>query len=335
MPVLTQTIRTLSRPECLICGSHGKPRYAGVSDPYGGVMGAWDVKECPQPSCGVVWLDPAPLAEDLHLAYQQYFTHADDPADDGPGGTSLRAALYSHYRAAFALPAALVGLGSAKTHLDNMCLTGFKPGKLLDVGCGNGTFLNRMRQRGWEVHGVDFDPKAIRSAMQKYGLQLKHGDLKSASFSAETFDAITLSHVIEHVPDPLELLVEVRRVLKAGGTTVITTPNPASLGHQLFRSHWFGLDAPRHLYLFPLNALHELARRAGFSNIRTTSSAAHADIFMGASISIQTAPQHTAVYLPRPSLLRTAKAVYYQYREHLGLRQNPDLGEEAVLTCGK
>ena len=120
------------------------------------------------------------------------------------------------------------------------------------------------------MEGVDFDARAIHRAKAKFGLELHVGDLKSAGFQGAYFDAITLSHVLEHVPDPIALLVEVRRLLRPGGRMIVTTPNPASLGHQLYRSHWFGLDAPRHLWLFTLSALQRLGTQAGFSSTNGT-----------------------------------------------------------------
>ena len=115
----------------------------------------------------------------------------------------------------------------------------------------------------------------------------------------------------------------------------LTTPNPSSLGHRQFGSYWFGLDAPRHLHLFPVRTLSELARRAGFKVLEARSSAANADIFIGASISIETAPNHRTLHLPPPSLSRTLRAIRWQYREHFALKSRPDCGEEGVLICVK
>jgi 2-polyprenyl-3-methyl-5-hydroxy-6-metoxy-1,4-benzoquinol methylase len=188
-----------------------------------------------------------------------------------------------------------------------------------------------MHQADWSVDGVDFDAKAIATASSKYGLNLRHGDLASAHFPDGTFDAVTLSHVIEHVPDPVALLGEVRRVLKPGGRMVVTTPNCESYGHREFKEHWFGLDAPRHLHIFSPQTLSEAGRRAGFRVLKAASTAASADIFFGASYSIRNAPGHQTSHEPPPNLLRVLRAAGWQYREHFALRHDPCCGEEALL----
>jgi 2-polyprenyl-3-methyl-5-hydroxy-6-metoxy-1,4-benzoquinol methylase len=278
-------------------------------------------------------LDPAPLVEDLHEIYRNYFTHPE--AKGGSSESRMRQILYRLYLGVTAVPAALAGLRSSKLMLESMYLQEQKPGSLLDVGCGDGAFLNRMRHRGWTVNGVDFDPGAIRGAKVKYGLDLRLGDLHSASFADNAFDAVTMSHVIEHVPDPQALFQEAHRILRPGGRLVLTTPNPSSYGHREFKAHWFGLDVPRHLYLFPLNVLTSLGRQAGFQGTEAWSSAARADTFLGASLSIRNATHHKSEYFPRPSVLRTLRAIRLQYSEHWGLRTDPACGEEAVLVCTK
>ena len=149
-------------------------------------------------------------------------------------------------------------------------------GRLLDVGCGNGRFLAQMRKLGWEVVGVEPDPEAVRIAKERFGLEVFQGTLEEAGFPDNSFDAITMNHVIEHVPDPIRLLAECRRVLKPGGKLVVVTPNIWSLGRRLFGEHWRGWEVPRHLFLFSPKSLRTCAERAGLvvQNLRTTSKGA-------------------------------------------------------------
>jgi 2-polyprenyl-3-methyl-5-hydroxy-6-metoxy-1,4-benzoquinol methylase len=216
-----------------------------------------------------------------------------------------------------------------------MFLDEIRPGKLLDVGCGDGEFLNLMRGAGWAVDGIDFDSEAIENAKRKYGLELRHGVLGNFEFAENSFDAITLKHVIEHVPDPIGLLREVRRILKTDGRMTVVTPNSLSFGHSHFKEYWFGLDPPRHLQVFSAKGIASCAERAGFQVIETRSTAANADIFIGASYSIRDSQDHRSSHRPAPSFFRTAKAVYGQYREHFLLKSSPDRGEEAVLLAEK
>jgi SAM-dependent methyltransferase len=326
-------IRTTPQPCCFLCGTAGSYLYRGLVDSFFDAPGKWDFKQCPK-SCGLIWLDPRPVDQDLHLAYQRYFTH-------GGGDEKLNAAarlrnfLYQGYRAAAVLPQAVTGLRKSKIQMERMFLEDLAPGKLLDVGCGDGIFLNRMQKLGWTVDGLDVDSKAIENAKSRYGLSVHQGDLSRVRFPDNSFDAVTLSHVIEHVPNPLALLLEVRRIAKPGARLVLTTPNNSSFGHQKFQTAWLGLDPPRHLHIFSLPSLRQLGLLADLRILSVSSTAVNADIFIGGSLSIRSASDRRTNYEPPPNLSRLLKSVWAQYREHFALPAHPDGGEEAVLVCAK
>ncbi len=130
-------------------------------------------------------------------------------------------------------------------------------GVLLDVGCGNGRFLDGMQQLGWHTKGVEFNEGAA-NLCKKSGLDVHHGDLLSAKFDDETFDVINVSHVIEHVPDAKAFFIELARVLKKNGTLIIKTPNCDALGRTYLNTHWYHNDVPRHLSLFSKQSLNTL-----------------------------------------------------------------------------
>jgi SAM-dependent methyltransferase len=144
-----------------------------------------------------------------------------------------------------------------------MFLQGAHVGKLLDVGCGSGKFLNRMRLLGWIPFGTDLDPDAVEYMKTRYQIDGLAVSAEKMEFQAETFDAITLNHSIEHLHDPLTALVKCERFLKPGGTLSIKTPNLDSMGYTRFREAWIHLDPPRHLHLFSLQTLVTCIRRAG------------------------------------------------------------------------
>lgn len=279
-------------------------------------------------------MNPTPLTADLHKAYAKYFTHA---ADEGQSAQSfnLRELLYSIYRFLNFPGWWITGIAAEKTSRARMFIKGGNGGRLLDVGCGDGKFLYSMQQKGWIVDGIDFDSKAIQSAKIRYGLDLRHGDLTQAALPGSTFDVVTMSHVVEHLPEPAQVLAEIRRLLKPAGRLILTTPNVKSLGSQKFGSAWFGLDAPRHLNLFTPNALAKLAGQAGFQQVTTHSSSASADVFFGASFTLQDFQGHRMGHQPTPNLTRTFKAACWQYREHFALREDPECGEELVAICTK
>ena len=137
-----------------------------------------------------------------------------------------------------------------------------KNGKLLDVGCGNGRYLDGMKKLGWQTQGVEFNASAVE-VCKLSGLTVHHGDLFSAHFDSNSFDVINVSHVIEHVPNPLAFFTELARVLKPNGSLVIKTPNSMALGRRLFNTNWYANDVPRHLYLFSHQNLLVLANSCG------------------------------------------------------------------------
>jgi 2-polyprenyl-3-methyl-5-hydroxy-6-metoxy-1,4-benzoquinol methylase len=313
--------------------------YSDLEDRMFGIPGNWPLRSCNNADCGMCWLDPTPLEADIGLLYKTYNTHRqENPKQVFLAG--LRSWLYRGYIAATYLPSTMLGLSNAKRQITCMFLEDLPPGRVLDVGCGDGGFLHRMHQLGWSATGVDFDPKAIENAQARYGpaLTLLNTDLSRAHFLDDSFDVITMSHVIEHVPDPVALMVEARRVLKSGGRLVMTTPNVKSFGHGKFRDCWWGLDAPRHLQIFTLAALKQCARKASFAVIEATSSAANADTFIGGSFGFLSAKELDkggSGSRVEFNFLRGLRSLLLQYREACQLRRNPECGEEAVLICQK
>jgi SAM-dependent methyltransferase len=230
-PARSKTIRTFPKPACLLCGRTGEVLYSGLEDHLFSAPGAWQLKRCTGPDCKLLWLDPAPLPEDLWLAYETYYTHMGFGA--GPPSLVFRACRFAYLRA-LKLTAILTGLARESRRFQDMLISDLPGGRLLDVGCGDGHFLNRMAQQGWEGTGIDFDAGAVENGRKKYGLDLIAADFQTASFSSSGFDAVTMTHVIEHVPDPVACLDKCRQLLKPGGRLVVSTPNPLSLGHQRF-----------------------------------------------------------------------------------------------------
>ncbi|MEN9848312.1 MAG: hypothetical protein RL368_1052 [Pseudomonadota bacterium] len=320
-------LRTYPQPKCLLCGSTGRIIHPQLQDHLFGVAGSWELKACENPSCGLAWLDPMPLTEDLALAYQQYYTHT---ANTQSYATFWKRLDHGIYRRLNKLLGKLTGLYAQQQRAAHLFL---EPpyGKLLDVGCGSGRFLQQMRTVGWEIEGTDFDPKAAATAHAEYGLTVRVGDLASIAYPNEQFDAITLQHLIEHVPDPIALLQECRRILKPQGRLVLVTPNLESWGHQYFASAWRGLEPPRHLYLYARQNLQNLAARSGFTQSQTFTTATGAEYILGDSFKISAGLSHqihTGSYL-------FSKAWLLQYYEFWLLRKHPELGEELFLIAQK
>ena len=137
--------------------------------------------------------------------------------------------------------------------------------RILDVGCGNGAFLARMRSYGWDVRGLDPDPAAA-SAARALGIDVLVGTLEDSTWPEGWFHAVTMSSVIEHLHDPGAALAECRRLLAPGGTLHLVTPNTGALGAERFGVNWRGFEAPRHLVLFDRRSLSLLVEAQGFDD---------------------------------------------------------------------
>lgn len=267
-------------PECPACGARERwPRPWRARD-YMGLGGEdeWLLWRCA--ACDSLVLDPRPDEASLPLAYGSYYTH-EPAAATAPRG--LAWALFNGYlRAHFgwlrqprlaagrwlcaAVPPLALKLDFYGRHLFARDFP--ERGLLLDLGCGNGEFLEQAREMGWRTLGVDFDPEAA-AACRARGLEVLAGTVHDLlPERAGTIDVATLSHCIEHVPDPRAVLVAVRALLRPGGAIWIATPNPGGLGLRVFGSAWRGLEASRHLCVPSQRALRRMLADAGFESIR-------------------------------------------------------------------
>jgi 2-polyprenyl-3-methyl-5-hydroxy-6-metoxy-1,4-benzoquinol methylase len=268
-------LRVRPAPACPLCGGEGEVLYTGMRDRVFSVAGVWSFRLCR--ACGLAWLDPQPLPEEIGKLYEEYVTHSvlEQPhrtlagmAEQFRNGILRSAFGYQNLgggMAAQILGRLLAWVAPMRDRVGGtvMWLTAHPGGRLLDVGCGNGEFLARMRALGWSVAGVEPDPAAARLAREKFGLDITLGSLPHAELSPQSFDAVATNHVFEHVLDPVAFLRDCRDVLKTGGRLTLTTPNLDSLGHRWGGIHWVGLDPPRHLMLFTRRALAACAERGG------------------------------------------------------------------------
>jgi 2-polyprenyl-3-methyl-5-hydroxy-6-metoxy-1,4-benzoquinol methylase len=141
--------------------------------------------------------------------------------------------------------------------------TGKKTGDLLDVGAGTGAFSKIMKDAGWVVTGLEPDETARKNAFDINGLQLLSPD-HLYQFSADSFDAITMWHVLEHVHDLHGYLDKYHSILRNGGRLVIAVPNYTSYDAAIYQQFWAAYDVPRHLYHFSPESMSNLADKKGF-----------------------------------------------------------------------
>jgi methionine biosynthesis protein MetW len=202
----------------------------------------------------------------------------------------------------------------------------------LDVGCGSGILLARMKSLGWDAYGIEVDANAVQAARDR-GLDIRHGQLADCKFPDNHFDAVHLSHVIEHVYEPAALLRECHRVLKPGGTLVVLTPNTASWGHRRFKEWWLNLDPPRHLILFNRRNFRALVEKAGFTITRLDSSIHSAWVYGGLSRAGERTGRAEMSELGKPGLL--VYGAFFQLGERLRRWFDPEAGDEILLIAKK
>lgn len=223
---------------CNFCGnSHTKILYI-LRDFQLGIPGEFTLVKCT--NCGLLFLNPQPTWEELQPYYPEWYDSflLKYPSFIQRYGMVRRCRVVSKYQ---------------------------RGGRLLDVGCSTGIFLNEMRRSGdWDVYGVEPVAFPARIARERFGLRVFQQTLIEAKLPENYFDVVTWWDVLEHTPNPKECLQETYRILKPGGWVFIQTPDPNSWEAKLFGPYWRGFEAPRHLHIFPVPTLTNQLGLLGF-----------------------------------------------------------------------
>lgn len=332
-------IRTRRQPECHVCGNGGELAHADLTDRLFGAPGEWTLWRCGNAACGLLWLDPVPLDEDLPRLYECYYTHVIARSRTRAGvlrDALTRAYLHAAYGAKRSrlLPALMtIAPGfRAQLALQVFGLQAVEGGRLLDVGCGSGAVLERMADLGWKCEGIDFDERAVEAARAR-GLNVRVGSLEEQAYPAGTFDAVVMNHVIEHVPDPRAMLSECLRILKPGGQFACTTPNARSWCHSLFGPDWRGLEPPRHLHIFTRSSLSLLMQESPWSGIEVQTSIGNTHWLAWASWQLKRSGQLGMG--TRPGLWGSAWGRLLQVAASLRHLVDAETGEEILVRAVK
>ena len=145
--------------------------------------------------------------------------------------------------------------------------TFFRSGRILDVGCGTGDFLNKCKSKNWETKGVEPSEIARNQAINNHKLDVEEStDLSKLEGE---FDIITMWHVLEHVPNLNETLVQFNQLLSKKGKIIIAVPNLESYDAKYYKEYWAAYDLPIHLYHFSKKSICTLFEKHGFSLRKT------------------------------------------------------------------
>ncbi len=214
---------------CPLCGSQDSELFQIAGDLNWKTEGTFTYLTCVQ--CGLIYLS-SPLSQDqLHKAYPPSYQEKQD-----------------------------LNLRRKVRMVESVAIKG----RLLDIGCGRGFFLDEMRKRGWEVEGVDFSRQSAEAAEKDFGLRVKQAPIEDVLLPQGHYDCITLWHTLEHLTSPLLCLEKVHAALKMNGHLVIAVPNGMSWQARFFGRYWYHLDAPRHLTLFSQEVLRTFLEKMGF-----------------------------------------------------------------------
>jgi len=226
-------------PPCILCGTD---RFHTIL-----IKDSWHYRECC--NCRLVALHPRPTLQTLMHSYDAYLP------EDSPAIAQW---------AKLVKPVINVSAELITARTQNC-------GRLLDVGCGYGFFMERMGRAGWSVEGIEVSPTGRRYARQRWGFDVHARPLEELNLPQDLYDVVTLFYVIEHVDDPIKVLNTVKRILKPGGLILLrwphTTPIVKLLGpwaHRLDLYH-----TPYHLYDFSPANMTRLLKVTGFRGIET------------------------------------------------------------------
>lgn len=202
--------------------------------------------------CGFVYVSPRPDAKELYALYGETYFHN---AESGVVGYTN----YIHDE-----PNIRRTAQRRMKQLENYV----RPGRLLDVGCATGFFMDEARKRGWTVEGLDVSSFGVDYARKHFGLKTHHGALTELDFENGSYDLVTMWDVIEHVPDPTAYVRRAAELLRTGGVISLATPDVDSLPARLAGKRWVGFKlSEEHVYYFSVNTLSRMLEAAGFEVI--------------------------------------------------------------------
>ncbi|PYR67071.1 MAG: hypothetical protein DMF87_19025 [Acidobacteria bacterium] len=237
----------MEQVSCNLCGSRDQSRVILGRDRLMKLGDSFQVVRCRR--CRLAYLNPRPTAAELSAHYpNEYNAFVRD---------------YVHHR-----PRGLMKVGADMITRRRIPRSA-AAGRALEIGSGGAAYLLALRERGWEVHGVEVSAELAQHARETFGLDVRTGPAETQllAFPDNHFDLVAMWHVLEHLSDPAAVLTQIRRILKPGGRLMLELPNFTGVSRFLFRTYWMALDLPRHLYHFTPATLETMLARAGFCDI--------------------------------------------------------------------
>ena len=228
----------MNNKKCPWCESEKTQIYLWIKDEFL-TQEEFHIYECQK--CGLLFTNPRPTKDKIGAYYksQDYYSHQENKHGFIPK-------IYERVKT--------INL----KHKYNLATKGLKVGKMLEIGCGVGDFLHTMEQHGWDCTGVEPSEEAK---------EISPDDINE--MKDQSFDLITMWHVLEHVDDLKWQVEQLSRLIKKSGRIVIAVPNYESLDAQYYKEHWAAYDVPRHLNHFNRKTLVNIFKTKGLELIKT------------------------------------------------------------------
>jgi len=204
--------------------------------------------------CGLIFVYPQPKFSELKKIYSQnYFKN-----------TNSNSIGYENY-----LEDKPHTIKTFEKRFKNIEKLYLKKGKILDLGCAMGFFLEVAENHGWTPRGIEISNYAGNIAKERFGDKIFNGTLNEVSFPDNFFDIITMWDYFEHILNPLQELSRIRQFLKKDGLLILSTPDANSLSHKIFKDRWMGYKDQEHLYYFSEKNVRILLEQSGFKVLKT------------------------------------------------------------------
>jgi len=241
-----------------LCGSKDSTFLFDARDLLHGIRGTFSYVRCSE--CGLVYMNPQVVPEDVGKLY---------PPDYAPHSTTAKGSaarsLYNHLTRIPVIAQFIRWLTNVKITNDIYSQLD-QNSRILDIGCGAGAFLNRVKiEKGCKVHGIDISEAAVKSAKDSFGLNIFKGTITEAPFEDGSFDVITAWWYLEHIPDPNTTAARISSLLRPNGHCIIGVPNFNSFNAKFFKDRWYHLDCPRHLCIWTPSAMKRLLEQHGLT----------------------------------------------------------------------
>lgn len=264
----------LERISCPLCAGESEEFLFEGWDRIHGVPGRFRVVRCLD--CTLVYINPRPDRESMSLYYPpNYFTHKKSERITRRWKDRVRTRVlktYFHYpcEGEGKAPGFMNRLLELPLYLlfrmdrrNSLVMPYQGTGRFLDVGCGGGRVLRFMKDKGWDVSGVEIDSLSVKNLSSEF--RVFEGELVDCPWEESSFDVVHMSHVLEHFHDPVETVKKANRLLAKGGRLYLKIPDGGGFGARRYKSHWIGLDVPRHLCTFTRKTAAMLLEKTGFT----------------------------------------------------------------------